>query len=243
MSQGKIPIFGSETDLRPSQGETEGVSPSQSQPSQISATARLSVAAQQRLQRVRATITPKQALGLTILLSVTALVLAAGSSGWQLLPTGVEVSRGNATVADVQQAGSTLSSEIYVHIAGEVRYPGVYVLDESARIIDAVAAAGGLTEAAVVTGINLARLLKDGEQVIIHSTEQLILTPAETGLININLADAAALESLPRIGPALAERIINWRKKHGSFSDLSDLLEVSGIGPAVLAEIEDRITF
>lgn len=219
------------------------MSPSQSQHPKSSPSQRLSAAAQQRLQRARRAITPKQALGLTLMLSVTAVVLAAGSSGWQLLPAGAEVKQLNPDAADLQLQGSAFNTNIYVHIAGEVRYPGVYLLDDNARIIDAVAAAGGLTDAAVVTGTNLARLLKDGEQVIIPSTEQLLLTPTDLGLVNINLADAAALESLPRIGPALAERIISWRKKHGSFSDLNDLLEVSGIGPAVLAEIEDKITF
>jgi competence protein ComEA len=111
-------------------------------------------------------------------------------------------------------------------------------------LVDAVAAAGGTTDDADLTAINLARVLADGEQIIVP----VIGAAAETGgttpgddRVDLNTADQAALESLPRIGPALAERIITWREENGRFASVDDLLAVPGIGEKLLAGIRDGV--
>ncbi|QEO09791.1 ComEA family DNA-binding protein [Protaetiibacter larvae] len=129
-------------------------------------------------------------------------------------------------------AGS--GTTVYVHVLGQVARPGLYALRDGDRVVDAIAAAGGLTEAADPAGVNLARTLSDGEQLVVPAVGE---TPAggpagvaADGRVDLNAADAATLDTLPRIGPAMAQRIIDWREANGPFSSVDDLLAVSGIG-------------
>lgn len=149
---------------------------------------------------------------------------------------------------------------LVVHVAGQVAQPGVVELPGGARVRDALTAAGGAGEDANLDAINLARLLVDGEQVYVPGAGEVVPAPPAAaggtapgsggaaggggggGLINLNTADAAALDSLPGIGPALAERIIAWRTEHGGFQDVAELEEVSGIGPAVMAKVRELVT-
>ncbi|CAH0195825.1 ComEA family DNA-binding protein [Microbacterium foliorum] len=140
-------------------------------------------------------------------------------------------------------AGS--SGELYVHVLGAVEAPGLYVLDVDSRLVDAIAAAGGTTDAADLAAVNLARVLSDGEQVVVPAIGAAGTEPGATGpddgLVDLNAADQAALETLPRIGPALAERIIAWREDNGRFQSVDDLLAVPGIGEKLLAGIRDGV--
>lgn len=122
---------------------------------------------------------------------------------------------------------------VFVHVLGQVARPGLYELRAGDRVIDAVAAAGGFTDAADPAGVNLARPLSDGEQLAVPAVgETPVAAPgvAGDGRVDLNTADAAALDTLPRIGPAMAQRIIDHREANGPFSSVEDLRAVSGIG-------------
>ncbi|PZQ88295.1 MAG: competence protein ComEA [Leifsonia xyli] len=135
----------------------------------------------------------------------------------------------------VLDGGGTTSegTPLYVHVLGQVARPGLYELREGDRVIDAIAAAGGLTDAADPAGVNLARLLTDGEQLAVPAVGEVpaaVAGGASDGRINLNTADAQTLDTLPRIGPAMAQRIIDWRDANGPIRSVDDLLAVSGIG-------------
>lgn len=143
--------------------------------------------------------------------------------------------------AAVEPAG-----ELYVHVLGAVEAPGLYVLDLGARLVDAVAAAGGTTDTADLAAVNLARVLDDGEQIVVPIVGAAADAPGSAappadGRIDLNSADQAALETLPRIGPALAERIIAWRDENGRFQSVDDLLAVPGIGEKMLEGMRDGV--
>ncbi|MGH2523524.1 MAG: helix-hairpin-helix domain-containing protein [Anaerolineales bacterium] len=164
-----------------------------------------------------------------------------------------------------------------IHVTGAVASPGVYPLPRGSIIQDAITAAGGPTERADLSHINLAQLLVDGDQVIVPDlpptatpvpptptlaptitvgpgtptpTPLPTSTPAPTtppasavgGKININTATLAELDTLPRIGPAIAQRIIDYRTANGPFRSIEEIMEVSGIGPAIFEQIKDLIT-
>lgn len=144
-------------------------------------------------------------------------------------------------------SGAEPSGDLYVHVLGAVEKPGLYVLDLDARLVDALAAAGGTTPDADLTAVNLARVLEDGEQVVVPAAGAAGGAPGSAApppgddRIDLNAADQAALETLPRIGPALAERIIAWREENGRFTSVDDLLAVPGIGEKLLAGLRDGV--
>jgi competence protein ComEA len=137
-------------------------------------------------------------------------------------------------------------AELVVHVAGKVHKPGIVRLPPGSRVLDAVAAAGGTYDGVDLTGLNLARMLTDGEQLLVGVPAPAGATPdppgAAPGPVNLNTATADQLEELPGIGPALAGRILAWRDEHGRFSSVEELQEVSGIGPATFAELADLVT-
>lgn len=144
-------------------------------------------------------------------------------------------------------SGAEPSGDLYVHVLGAVEKPGLYVLDLDARLVDALAAAGGTTPDADLAAVNLARVLEDGEQVVVPAAGAAGGAPGSAApppgddRIDLNAADQAALETLPRIGPALAERIIAWREENGRFTSVDDLLAVPGIGEKLLAGLRDGV--
>lgn len=149
-----------------------------------------------------------------------------------------------ASSTAVVVAPTVSSGEVYVHVSGAVMVPGLYVLPAGSRVADAVAAAGGFTDAADTTSVNLARVLDDGEQLVVMaqgSDGQAQPGVAADGRININSATASELEELPRIGPALAERIVQWREENGRFAQVEDLLLVPGIGEKMLEQLRDLV--
>lgn len=176
---------------------------------------------------------------------VVGLVVLSGAVGIGLLKGQAAPTESVALSEDPDASAG--SGELYVHVLGAVEHPGLYVLDLDSRMVDAVAAAGGTTDEADLAGINLARVLDDGEQIIVPAIAEV---RAETGApppqpaddrIDLNTADQASLETLPRIGPALAERIIAWRDENGRFASVDDLLAVPGIGEKLLAGIRDGV--
>ncbi len=143
----------------------------------------------------------------------------------------------------------------FVHVIGAVEHPGVFRMSAGARVEDAVEAAGGPTEEAVVAGVNLARTVQDGEQILIPTRSD-AADPSVAGggtasggagglgdaaQLDLNEADTAGLEALPRIGPALAQRIVDWRTANGRFRSVDDLLEIPGIGEKTLDGFRDAV--
>lgn len=148
-----------------------------------------------------------------------------------------------------------------VHVSGAVAAPGVVTLPAGSRVDDAVQAAGGATEEARLDSVNLARTLVDGEQIHVPvpgeeppgaasdpaapgagTATGAEGAPAGEGLIDLNTADAATLEDLPGVGPAIAARIIEHRQTNGPFASVDELEEVPGIGPVTLEEIRPMAT-
>lgn len=173
-----------------------------------------------------------------------ALVVLSAAVGLGLM-RGQAAPTESVPLATDAAAGGGSSGELYVHVLGAVEHPGLYVLDLDSRLVDAVAAAGGTTGDADLTAINLARLLADGEQIIVPTVGVAVDEPGTVApsddRVDLNTADQAALETLPRIGPALAERIIAWRDENGRFQSVDDLLAVPGIGEKLLAGIRDGV--
>jgi competence protein ComEA len=153
-------------------------------------------------------------------------------------PTGEFSVSADETINEVSQ------QFLYVHVVGEVQSPGMYQLPIGARLVDAVFAAGGLTEEADNASVNLARELTDGEQIIVFSISQKGEAAGHTasGLVSLNRAGDKELEELPGIGPALAGRIVAWREANGGFKSVQDLLKVSGIGESLLSGVIDLVT-
>ena len=141
------------------------------------------------------------------------------------------------------------ASKVVVDVAGKVRRPGIVVLHAGARVVDALRAAGGVRRGVDVGALNLAQVLTDGEQIVAGGPAAPRGVPADASgapptatLVDLNTADQATLESLPEVGPVTAQAIIAWRTEHGGFSDVSQLLDVDGIGDATLAQLTPYVT-
>jgi competence protein ComEA len=131
-----------------------------------------------------------------------------------------------------------------------VRRPGIATLPLGSRVVDAIEAAGGVRRGVDLTSLNLARILVDGEQILVGvPAPGGVAAPAasaaggaEGQLVNLNTATQTQLEELPGVGPVTAEAILQWRTDNGPFTSVDELLEVSGIGDATLAEIAPFVT-
>ena len=141
-----------------------------------------------------------------------------------------------------------IAPALIIDVTGEVVSPGVYELPAGSRVIDAIKAAGGARAKAALSDLNLARIIKDGEQIYvdpIYKAGASIRTGSKAavprGPININRASASELDSLDGIGPVIAKRIIAYRTTNGAFLAIEDLLKVSGIGDAKLAQFKEKI--
>ncbi|HLV36889.1 MAG TPA: helix-hairpin-helix domain-containing protein [Spirillospora sp.] len=136
---------------------------------------------------------------------------------------------------------------ITIYITGAVQQPQTTLsLPAGSRVQDAIDAAGGLLDDADLDRVNLAQVLRDGDQVHVPSQtggDTVLATPGTGGLVFINRATSEELQTLPGVGPALAERIIAYREANGPFSSLDDLDNVSGIGPALLSGLEGLVAF
>jgi competence protein ComEA len=169
-------------------------------------------------------------------LGCAVLVSALGDHG-----SAADVARPSAAASPGQLAGS----QIFVHILGAVERPGLYALREGDRAVDAVAAAGGFAPTADLAQLNLARFVVDGEQIYVPALGEVPASAPGTtagGKVNINTADEPTLETLPRVGPAMAARIIAWREANGNFTTIEDLMSVTGIGDKTFESLKDLVT-
>jgi competence protein ComEA len=135
-----------------------------------------------------------------------------------------------------------------VDVAGRVRRPGLVRLPPGSRVADAVAAAGGALPGVDLSTLNLARVLVDGEQVLVGIPGTSTPGGAQPGVgggagtIDLNTATVDQLDSLPGVGPVLAQRIVDWRTAHGRFTSVDQLGQVGGIGPKKFGDIKPHVT-
>ena len=147
-------------------------------------------------------------------------------------------------------------AEVTVYVTGAVHKPGLVTVPAGTRLAEAVAACGGMLPTAVKEGVNLAQILKDGQQITVPERQQPASAAAAPGartanpaaggeasspLVNINTVDAKLLDTLPGIGPAMAQRIIEYRETQGPFTAIEDLKRVRGIGEAKFAKLKDKV--
>ena len=136
-------------------------------------------------------------------------------------------------------------------MSGKVRHPGVRTLPAGSRVVDALRRAGGARGGVDLSGLNLARVLVDGEQILVGHPRHarrvggLASTgapPATTALVDLNTATEEQLDTLPGVGPVTAQKILQWRAANGAFSSVDELLEVDGIGEKTLADLAPLVT-
>lgn len=147
---------------------------------------------------------------------------------------------------DSEEAGE--AADIYVDISGCVKNPGVYKVEPGTRIFQVIERAGGLTDGADTESVNRAEEVADGQKIVIRhmeassEEESIINSDKSSGKVNINTADMSELQSVPGIGPATAQKIIEYREHNGKFKSVEDILNVSGIGDKTLENMRPYIT-
>jgi len=156
--------------------------------------------------------------------------------------------KSEVVVAESIAPTQMVAPALIIDVSGEVLSPGVYELPAGSRVIDAIKAAGGAKAKAALSDLNLARIIKDGEQIYVDliytaGTRARVGSKAAVprGPININRATASDLDSFDGIGPVIAKRIITYRTTNGPFTTIEDLLKVSGIGDAKFAQFKEKI--
>lgn len=183
------------------------------------------------------------------------IVVSLGGGGYLLLntrPDPVQITI-NPPVPTATPLPTATPAPITVYITGAVNEPQTLAqLPAGSRVEDALAAAGGVTDAADMVRVNLADIVRDGDQVHVPVVDEVVdldaadvvlPTPIGGELVYINRATSEELQTLPSIGPTTAENIVAYREANGPFESLSDLDDVSGIGPATLERLEPLISF
>jgi competence protein ComEA len=213
--------------------------------------------------RGRVRLTPAQ-LALVTLVVAAGLALAAwwtvrsGSSG-EPVPAaapaapaasvvGLETAGPESAGASVSPTAGAAPTTVVVDVVGAVRKPGIVVLETGSRVVDAIEAAGGARKRVDLSTLNQARLLVDGEQIVVGVpvapgvAGSAAPSASATTLVNINTATLEQLEELPGVGPVTAQAILDWRTTNGGFTSVEELLEVDGIGDATLADLAPFVT-
>ena len=182
-------------------------------------------------------INPEQKRGLVILLTLT-----VGLGGFYFLN-----SRPQAEPVVIQEiptaATESVTTLLIINVAGKVKNPGVYQLPPGSRVVDALEAAGQQLKGVDISDINLARVLVDGEQILIGSNRTVSSKVAAKKItkdnpLDINRATIAQLDTLPGIGPVTAQRIIDYRTKAGRINAVDELKKISGLGGVKFEEIK-----
>ncbi len=167
---------------------------------------------------------------------------------------------GPAPSADPAGAGSTAGAEIVVDVSGKVRNPGIHRLPAGSRVVDALGAAGGVRPGTDTDGLNRARFLMDGEQIVVGGPAPPAGAGGTTGAgpssagstgavmgagppvpVSLNTATVEQFDTLPGVGPVLAQHIIDYRAQHGGFRSVDELREVNGIGERRFADLRNLV--
>ncbi len=165
----------------------------------------------------------------------------SSASSSPLVPVGSPAARTSSGVA----------ASVTVDVAGKVRRPGVATLPAGSRVVDALKRAGGARAGVDLSALNLARVLVDGEQILVGraaapgglaASASTAAPDATEALVNINTATTEQLDTLPGVGPVTAQKILDWRAANGAFSSVDELLEVDGIGEKTLADLAPHVT-
>lgn len=184
---------------------------------------------------------------LAIFAAVVALIAAV--LAWRARPDVeplAQLSTGPEFAATTSSAMPT--GNVVVAVSGRVIKPGLVRLPAGARVADAIEAAGGVLPGTDLSMINLARKVTDGELIVVGlppppgASASPAPEPGAGGLVNLNTATVAQLQTLPGVGPVLAERIVAYREQHGGFKTVADLRKVTGIGDIRYNELKDRVT-
>lgn len=233
----------------------------------------------ERLREARWSLAPSAAAGALLVVSavVVLLVLSAAASGGASVPTptpGVAVpdrtpapspsaaASPPASLSSPSTSWGPSAAEVVVDVVGQVEAPGLVRLPAGSRVDDAVRAAGGARPGADLRRVNLARVLADGEQLVVPAPGEQLPSPpslsaaqhpgataggsagaggaggaSSTAPLDLNSATLADLDALPGVGPVLAQRILDWREQHGRFTAVEELGEVPGFGPATMARL------
>jgi len=138
-------------------------------------------------------------------------------------------------------------AQLFVHVVGDVRRPGLFRVADGARVVDALVRAGGATHRADLSAVNLAAPLADGQQVIVPRRAPPGApvdpgAPAAGSKVSLGIATIEQLDELPGIGPVTAQKIVDWRASNGPFRSVEDLDDVPGIGPARIEQLRELVT-
>jgi competence protein ComEA len=172
------------------------------------------------------------------------------------VPPRAAVATPHRTAAGVPSAspsttGAAAQGNVTVDVSGKVRHPGVATLPAGSRVVDALRKAGGARAGVDLSSLNLARVLVDGEQILVGrglpgggiAAGASTAAPDPAGsMVNLNTATEEQLDTLPGVGPVTAQKILEWRSAHGAFSSVDELLEVDGIGDKTLADLAPHVT-
>lgn len=158
-------------------------------------------------------------------------------------------SRGEAVEAPpIKIVENAAKKTLFIHVAGEVKRPGVYPVIQGSRVVDAIKAAGGAKTGIELSQVNIARVLVDGEQIYlskesaVKSSSNRANQKAFNGVVHINRATVSEFDSLDGIGPVIAKRIVKYRETNGPFVDIADLQKVDGIGAKTFEKMKDRLS-
>lgn len=196
-------------------------------------------------------------IAVVVILGAMLLTFAPGKDNQlHIMSTGEQKANGESSYSD-SLPEAVPERTIFVHVAGSVSAPGLYELQEGARVNDAIKLAGWFTDEADQTSLNLARALTDGEQLYVpskNSESGSVASNASIGFgsnanvsgtfpkINVNRANEGELQSIPGVGPSLAAKIIKDQESNGPFASVDDLTRVSGIGEKKLESMREFIT-
>lgn len=205
---------------------------------------------------------PMYKKSLFVLLAI--IVVAAGATIYGLHASEPSETM-EVTTANPAQVQESAQKEIVVYVTGAVEKPGIVHLSEGARVAEAIEKCGGFLPSANSEAINLAQVLKDGQQLKVPEKGALMQTQvasaggvsaqgsstavgtstvasgSDAGLVNLNSADEKQLDTLPGVGPAMAKRIIEYRETEGGFANVEDLKKIKGIGEAKFNKMKDKV--
>lgn len=167
---------------------------------------------------------------------------------WWLLSGRPQTTEPRAPLAFATTRGASTpapTGDLVIDVVGKVKKPGIVTVPKGSRVYEAITAAGGLKGKVDTTALNLARVLTDGEQLLVGLEPAAVpgaaAAPGGTTKLNLNTATAEQLDTLPGVGPVTAQSILSWRDENGRFTSIDDLLDVKGIGDATLAELRDLV--